>query len=151
MAPERVRHQLSLQAGGADVVFDEKGQRTSGALLLGVVTVTPGHQGRDYRAATSRDYEAVWKAHERLKALAPCNLSNGLTPIPDEPLPPVGTLGFRVQRYGVLKWGQLFTRRQVLTLSALASRVLAIPDPAIQELLALTLSKLAERNNVLCN
>ena len=30
----------------------------------------------------------------------------GLCPIPDEPLPPIGTLGFRVQRYGMLQWGE---------------------------------------------
>src|SRR5207249_664450 len=41
----------------------------------------------------------------------------GLSPVPDEPLPPVGTLGFRVQRYGMLKWGDLFTARQKLALS----------------------------------
>jgi putative DNA methylase len=29
-----------------------------------------------------------------------------LRPVPDEPLPPIGTLGFRVQRYGMLQWGR---------------------------------------------
>ncbi|MGI6708427.1 MAG: hypothetical protein ACOX33_04810 [Dethiobacteria bacterium] len=33
----------------------------------------------------------------------------GLCPVPDEPLPPIGTLGFRVQRYGIFQWGDLFT------------------------------------------
>ena len=27
----------------------------------------------------------------------------GLCPVPDEPLPPIRTLGFRVQRYGMLE------------------------------------------------
>jgi adenine-specific DNA methylase len=151
MAPERVRHQLCVEAGGADVVFDQNGTRIGGATLLAVVTVKPGQQGRHYRGSTPRDYEAAWKAHDRLPVLASRNLSNGLSPIPDEPLPPIGTLGFRVQRYGTLRWRHLFTKRQLLTLSLLASRILETHIPAIQELLALTLSKLAERNNVLCN
>ena len=39
-------------------------------------------------------------------------LRNRVSTVPDEPLPPIGTLGFRVQRYGMLKWGDLFTARQ---------------------------------------
>jgi putative DNA methylase len=36
--------------------------------------------------------------------------------IPDEPLPPVGTLGFRIPLYGFKKWRDLFTPRQLLAL-----------------------------------
>ena len=36
----------------------------------------------------------------------------GICPVPDDPLPPIGTLGFRVQRYGMLQCGGLFTTRQ---------------------------------------
>jgi adenine-specific DNA methylase len=32
----------------------------------------------------------------------------------DEPLPPLGSLGFRVQLYGLVNWRQLFTARQLL-------------------------------------
>ena len=32
----------------------------------------------------------------------------------DEPLPPQGSLGFRVQLYGIVNWRQLFTPRQLL-------------------------------------
>ena len=42
-----------------------------------------------------------------------------LCPVPDEPLPPIGTLGFRVQRYGMMQWGDLFTARQKLALATL--------------------------------
>ena len=44
-----------------------------------------------------------------------------LCPVPDEPLPPIGTLGFRVQRYGMLQWGDLFAARQALSLLELGS------------------------------
>lgn len=43
--------------------------------------------------------------------------------VPQEPLPPVGTLGFRVNNYGMLKWGDLFNARQLLALSTLARSI----------------------------
>jgi len=45
-----------------------------------------------------------------------------LCPVPDEPLPPIGTLGFRVQRYGMLQWGDLFTARQKVALVTLVEK-----------------------------
>jgi adenine-specific DNA methylase len=36
--------------------------------------------------------------------------------IPNEPLPPVGTLGFRIPLYGFKKWREVFTPRQLLSL-----------------------------------
>jgi len=69
LPPERVRAQLAAQRGGADVVFDERGRRTGGARMLAVVTLKPGEQGRHYRLPTERDYEAVRRAQERLKAI----------------------------------------------------------------------------------
>ena len=123
LPPERVRAQLAAQRGGADVVFDAKGRRTGGARMLAVVTLKPGEQGRHYRLPTERDYEAVRKAQERLAAILgewERGGKQGLCPVPDEPLPPIGTLGFRVQRYGMLQWGDLFTARQKVALATLA-------------------------------
>ena len=39
LSPDRVRAQLTNQRGGADVVFNEKGDRVGGPLLLSVVTL----------------------------------------------------------------------------------------------------------------
>lgn len=122
LPPERVRAQLSSQRGGADVIFDNDGKRVGGARMLAVVTLSSGIQGRNYRLPTERDYEAVWKAQKRLKAILEeweKSGRKGLCPVPDEPLPPIGTLGFRVQRYGMLQWGDLFTARQKLALLGL--------------------------------
>jgi adenine-specific DNA methylase len=122
LPPERVRAQLSNQRGGADVIFDNDGKRVGGARMLAVVTLSPGIQGRNYRLPTVRDYEAVWKAQKRLEAILDVwekGGRKGLCPVPDEPLPPIGTLGFRVQRYGMLQWGDLFTARQKLALLGL--------------------------------
>jgi putative DNA methylase len=43
--------------------------------------------------------------------------------VPDEPLPPLETLGFRVQRYGLTRWGDLFNPRQKLALITFAEKV----------------------------
>ena len=115
MPPERVRAQLPAQRGGADVNFDDRGHRTGGASLLAVVTRKRGEVGRQYRLPADRDYAPVHAARTRVAGLLDDWERSGrgkLCPVPDEPLPPIGTLGFRVQRYGMSRWGDLFTPRQ---------------------------------------
>jgi REP element-mobilizing transposase RayT len=111
-------------------------------------------RGRQYRLPTERDYEAVWKAQRRLKKLLDDwerAGRRGLCPVPDEPLPPVGTLGFRVQRYGMLQWGDLFTARQKLAMSTLAKLVGSSDCPqGVAGLLALTLDRVCSRSSSLC-
>jgi hypothetical protein len=107
LPPERVRAQLAEQRGGADVVFDDNGRRIGGARLTAVVTLRPGEAGRHYRLPVDADYAAVRAAQQRLAALLKAweegCLPDGQTgkqgpcPVPDELLPPIGTLGFRVQ------------------------------------------------------
>ena len=127
LSPERVRAQLSAQRGGADVVFDEKGNRTAGARLLAVVTLKAGEQGRNYRLPSKQDYETVWKAKKRIEGLIAKPLSNKLSPVPNEPTPAGGGSGagraFSVQRYGMMTFGDLFTARQKLSLGLLAQEV----------------------------
>jgi adenine-specific DNA methylase len=68
---------------------------------------------------TERDYKAVQNSRTRVAKILDeweRGGKQGLCPVPDEPLPPIGTLGFRVQRYGMLQWGDLFTARQKLVL-----------------------------------
>jgi putative DNA methylase len=155
LTPERVRAQLAAQRGGADVVFDEKGQRTGGARLLAVVTLRPGETGRHYRLPTERDYEAVRTAQARLQAILEeweRDGRQGLCPVPDEPLPPIGTLGFRVQRYGMLQWGDLFTARQkvaLVTLARLARERPGADDEAVRAAMAFAISKQSDFNSTL--
>ena len=104
LPPERVRAQLAAQRGGADVIFDERGRRAGGAFLLAVVTLKPDEKGRHYRLPTGRDYEAARAAQTRIAGILDeweRGGRRGLCLVPDEPLPPIGTLGFRVQRYGM--------------------------------------------------
>jgi len=157
LPPERVRAQLAAQRGGADVVFDEKGRRIGGARLLAVVTLKPGEQGRHYRLPTEADYQAVWKAQRRLKEILDeweCGGRKGLCPVPDEPLPPIGTLGFRVQRYGMLQWGDLFTARQkvgLVTLARLARERQGLGGDAVRAAMAVVVNRCADYWSALCS
>ncbi len=148
LPPERVRAQLAAQRGGADEIFDETGRRVGGARLLAVVTLQDEERGRRYRLPIESDYRAVWKATQALEKKMRDPLPNGLSLVPDEPLPPIGTLGFRVQRYGMLQWGDLFTARQKLALVAFSRlwESVATTSPA-GGIGALCLSKMADMNN----
>jgi putative DNA methylase len=148
LPPERVREQLAAQRGGADVVFDTQGNRIGGARMLAVVTLQPGETGRHYRLPTAPDYAAVRRAQERVaEILAEWERGGkqGLCPVPDEPLPPIGTLGFNVQRYGMLQWGDLFTARQKVALLDLGARLRSAPV-SVSETGSAALSKLADKN-----
>jgi len=154
LPPPRVRAQLSEHRGGADVIFDKKGNRIGGARMTAVVTLHPGIQGRHYRLPTERDYQAVWKAQKRLKEILDKwehGGKTGLFPVPDEPLPPIGTLGFRVQRYGMLQWGDLFTARQKVAQIMIGHAILNCDIPNnVAEILSLALSRRADISNALC-
>ena len=126
LPPERVRAQLAAERGGADVIFDVEGRRTGGARMTAVVTIKSGQAGRHYRLPTDADYAAVRKAQERVAQVMEeweRGGKQGLCPVPDEPLPPIGTLGFRVQRYGMMQWGDLFTARQKVALRVLLATI----------------------------
>ena len=72
----------------------KKGRRTGGARMTAVVTLRPGQTGRHYRLPTDRDYEAVRKAQKRVARILEeweRGGKKGLCPVPDEPLPPIGT------------------------------------------------------------
>ena len=152
LPPERVCSQLSEQRGGADVVFDDKGRRISGARMMAVVILKPGIRGRDYRLPTKGDYAAVHDAQSRLVELVDKweQVSNDeLCPVPDEPMPPIGTLGFRVQRYGMLQWDDLFTARQKVALSTFVNEIAATRYPLKNPSL-LAIGKLIDLGNGLC-
>ena len=148
LPPERVRLQLSEQRGGADVIFDEAGKRVGGARMTAVVTLRPGETGRHYRLPTDADYVAVRKAQYRLDGFLgewERGGKRGLCPVPDEPLPPIGTLGFRVQRYGMTQWGDLFTARQKVVLADLGA-LTSTNNADISSLLACAFSRVGMSN-----
>ena len=150
LPPERVRSQIAAQRGGADTVFDDDGNRTGGATMTAVVILKEGQQGRHYRLPTDADYAAVSRAQQRVENAMDewaREGKQGICPVPDEPLPPVGTLGFRVQRYGMTQWGDLFTARQktaLLKLGQLTSNTRQASSETTRLLLSLAISRFAD-------
>ena len=123
-------------------------------MLFCVVTTRPSEQGRFYRLPNKQDLAAIAKAEAALvqkqtTTKLPFNL------IPDEPLPPQGTLGFRVQLYGMKQWGHLFSPRQALLLITLNQKTREVRQKleklndvglgeAVQAALALNVDKMAD-------
>ncbi len=154
LPPDRVRAQLSEQRGGADVIFDNKGNHTGGARMTAVVTLHPGIQGRHYHLPTDRDYQAVWKAQKRIKEVLDeweSGGKKGLCPVPDERVDEWHHDVNRLPMYGMPRWGDLFTARQKIAqiLIGHAIRISAIPNN-VAEILSLALSLRADISNALC-
>ena len=141
----RVRAQLSIQRGGADTAFDEWGNRIEGAMLLAVVTLKIETAGRNYRLPSKRDYAAV-RAAQQFVAKMPKGT------VPNEPTPIGGGSGagraFCYRNYGMTTFGNLFTSRQMASLSTLAATIRSLPDAP--RALALALGKLVDLANAIC-
>ena len=152
----RVPAQLAAQNGGADVTFDRRGRRSAGSRLLAVVTTRSDQKGRNYRLPTDRDYDAVRESHVRLDEITeswPLRAKSALTSVPDESLPSIGTLGFRVQRYGMKTWGDLFTARQKTALAQFVAltRNASTDSLALKDQLAIAVSRSADYWSALCS
>ena len=150
LPPERVRTQLKVQRGGADVIFDEFGNRIGGARMVAVVTLRPGEEGRHYRLPTDADYAAVKRAQTCVNDLLnewERGGKQGLCPVPDETLPLMsGT--FNVPLYGVNTWGDLFTARQKIALITISRLIESVAtSDVLRALLACALSVFARACN----
>src|SRR5579883_2358351 len=102
---DSIRRQLKQKSGGS-----------ANARLFAVVTTREDVQGRFYRLPTSEDFDAVRRSETELQRRMEEH-QDVLSFVPDERLPPQGTLGFRVQLYGIERWGDLFAPRQALALA----------------------------------
>ncbi|MDI6863263.1 MAG: DUF1156 domain-containing protein [Pseudothermotoga sp.] len=150
-------------------VIDDKATRKlfqtgkTGERMIVVVLRKKNSDGKHYRLATERDLEVFRKAEEQLKVKRQKLMEEwGIDPVPDEPLPPKETLGFRVQRYGMFKWGDLFNPRQKLALITFTEKVRQAYKKMIEEgydeeyakavasYLGLGINRLADRNSSLC-
>ncbi len=99
-------------------------EEKAGQRMVAVVLHHPNRQGKTYRLAIEKDLEIFREAEKYLREKrARLTEDWGIDPVPDEPLPPKETLGFRVQRYGILKWGDLFNSRQKLALMTFVEKV----------------------------
>jgi len=140
-----VRVQLESRKGG-----------TADALLIAVRFDDPKSGQRSWRLPNKTDLKAAAAAAEELHGRIRQNKQR-LSLVPDELLPPEGTLGFRIQRYGMLRWGDLFSARQALALTTLGrlvreARIACQPDLAlaVRTNLALAVDRLADFNASLC-
>jgi putative DNA methylase len=128
--------------------------------MMAIVCTKAGTQGKIYLSADEYQKFLVDNSviQDRINTL--CKRT-GLS-IPSEPMPLIGTLGFRVQPYGIKTWGDLFTRRQMLCLLSFVSYVRVAEEEmqknkfgvnhmkAIMILLAAIVDRLADFNSSLC-
>ncbi len=144
-----VRVQLKARKGGA-----------ADARLFAVVTTRADQPGRFYRLPAEKDLQATAAAAKELGKRRKEH-TGPLSLVPEEPLPPQGTLGFRVQLYGMEQWCDLFAPRQALALTTLARLVREVGEKlesgdeselagAVQACLAMALDKQADLGNSLC-
>jgi putative DNA methylase len=159
LAPDRVRAQLAAQRGGADVQFEKRERegavRVGGARLLAVVTLREGETGRHYRLPSDADYQAVWKAQQKVEDFASSNLPNGLAMLPDESVnavrPSPNARGLSaVTRYGMRTFAELFTKRQAVAVLTFCRALSSCGAETPHRLAAFALSKLADLSCSLC-
>jgi putative DNA methylase len=88
-----------------------------------VVVLHHSHQiGKRYRLAKAQDEHVFAEAAAYLQDKL-VNWPYLESPLPEEKLPPDGTLGFRVNKYGMNRWQDLFNTRQKLALVTFLQRI----------------------------
>lgn len=111
---------------------------------------------RHYRLPTEAEHSAAKVEEEDLHDLFG-KIPHGL---PEEQMPPIGTLGMRVPLYGFKKWTDMFSPRQLLALGTfaaqtrLAGEILRdagseLAEPVVAYL-GCVLSRIADRSSVIC-
>ena len=129
-----------------------------------VVTIKPTEQGRFYRLPTQRDLDTVRRAREELERRKR-EWTGELSLVPDEPTPMGGGKGagraFSQRNYGMEKFDDLFTSRQLLALTTLVRLIENVGNrieaqyekeqaSAILTCIGLSLGKLSDLANSLC-
>lgn len=141
-----LKRQLNNRKGGTD-----------DARLVAIRKTDPATGKRAYRLPNNSDISVAEKSIKKLNDLN-STWGHKFSLIPDESLPPQGTLGFRVQAYGIKKWANLFTPRQMLSLVVFSKIISEIEiksenkekSEAIKICLSLILDRLADFNSSLC-
>jgi putative DNA methylase len=131
-----------------------------GTQPMAVVCTRPDARGKVYLAADGLD-EKLLPDDEAIRGRIAALSNRTVLTVPDEPMPKPGTLGFRVQPYGIKTWGELFTPRQMLSLLTFAAAVReahqAMSDmdveraKAVATLLGVVVDRVADWNSTLCS
>ena len=89
-----------------------------------VITKQANKSGKSYRITRKGDLEMFNNVQNTLEIKCKSlQQKYGISLIPNEKLPPIGTLGFRVQKYGMNAWEDLFNDRQKLVLLTFAEKI----------------------------
>ena len=151
LPPGRVRAQLAAERGGANVIFDEGGNRIGGARMTAVVTLRPDETGRHYRPPTDVDYAPLRNAQKALIRLSRQKLSNGISVTPNEPTPVGGGSGagraFSLWTYGVKTFTDFHNNRQVMAMERLCD---LLRRGQFGREIVLAIGKLADLANAFC-
>lgn len=127
-AVSSVRKQLKTRNGGA-----------KDSLLYCVVKRKNGQQ--IYSPPSEKDIKAIIKSNELYENT---KKDGGF---PNEELPAEGALGFRVQKYGITKWSDLYTARQLLAMNCFANIISSVINGNASlnpEILLFCIGKLAQ-------
>lgn len=130
--------------------------------MIAVVSQKKGISVRKYRIVIEKDLGIFSKAEKYLEEKRQELVKEwGIDPIPDEKLPPAGTLGFRIQRYNMNTWGDLFNSRQKLSIIIFIEKIKEVYksilsyseenySKAIISFISLSLSRVIDYYNTLC-
>jgi putative DNA methylase len=142
-----------------DYVKEEGRGGRIGTQPMAIACTRPGTRGKVYQAPDGLAPALLPDDDVCRRRIAELCHRTGLS-VPDEPMPKPGTLGFRVQPYGIKTWGELFTPRQMLSLLTFgaavrdAHRALADQDversKAVGTILAAFHDRLADFSSTLC-
>lgn len=128
--------------------------------LMAIACTRKGNDGKVY-LSTDDVASSIPERRAVVDALQNAGQRGGFD-VPNEPLPPRGTLGFRIQAYGLSTWGDLFSPRQSLSLLLLATVVreaeMAMElegyerdqSVAVTTVLAAVVDRLADFNSRMC-
>lgn len=105
-----VRAQLTTKQGG-----------TRDARLVAVITLDE-RGGRHYRSPEDADLRSARMASRDLEKADSIHAGRWSL-VPQEPTPPDGTLGYRINKYGMARWADVYVPRQALGLSTLCALV----------------------------
>ena len=101
-----------------------------------------------YLAVDEHFFQAEQEALRMLNIVLQDQEARTFLPI-DEELPEQGSMGTGVQQFGMTRFYDLYTVRQLLSFSTLAEEIKQVEDEQVRTILAFALAKLADQNSSL--
>jgi len=98
---------------GGDYIQEQAQAGRMGAILLAVAVGRKGARGRQFRAPSTSDHDAVAAAKEELTRRLPEWEISGL--VPEEPIDSISNYDRGHRLYGINRWSDFFSPRQLLT------------------------------------